>query len=443
MKNLAAPCAATLVLLSSCCSRSAESYTFSSPPLSNKKITNLGHHGDGLGPERGQRTLIGSHHHHGGGTSTTESRALGLHQRVLRKVFRAATKKKVDQPQSLNMMAATTVAMMDETTTSEEYRDVSPQAVSSSFHPSMLHSTPPILEIIKDPSSKNDMALPEGRKIHADRGPFARVAGSAFSSELSKRLNRWSRGQNDNLQVKCEASGNIKQLLRGEARFNATINLDRIVFGNIRFSGGQLEAHNFAINLLSETQRFPNQFDLLGRNLTMTQEDLFKSSCIRNGLRRLLTKILKNRGLTVIAHQLTSITILPTGKISCTGHVAPLVGPVLPFEVRTGIEAKGNILSFPGLEISLNPSFGLFLPIPSEITVDMGRNAQLWDVSLDDNKLVLSAQVTITPNGAALSPPIGSTSSCSTHQQHAPSPALCSVDVGRWLTHLGRFAPSK
>lgn len=363
---------------------------------------------------------------------------------MIRKIF-SREKTKQGDPQ-LNMQAA--ALNLDETAASE-FLHVSPSI--SSFHPPMLRSpaAPALLELINDPSSSLDpddgaSATQEDQQPRGG-GPFSRVTGAAISNELSKRLDRWSRGQNENLRVKCEPTGRVRQLLRGEARFNATINLDRIVFANIRFSGGQLEAQNFAINLLSGSQRFPNRFDLLGHDLTMTQEDLFESSCVRNGLRRLVTRILKNRGLTVIAQQLTSITILPTGKISITGHVAPLVGPVLPFEVRTGIDAQGSMLFFPGLEISLHPLLGLFVPVPTDVTVDMGQNAHLLDVAIDGEagKLTVSARVTITPGAAHASK--HQQQSKQQHQQHkkqssSTPPALCSVDVGRWLTRLGRFA---
>ena len=289
----------------------------------------------------------------------------GWHRRVIRKVFRS---KKADP---LNMLVATEEE--SSFATSLEYLHVSPEAPL--FHPPMLQQSPlPLLEMINDSSalistSESPPAAAETKNPVERRGsPLTRISRAVFQSELTKRLDRWSRGQNENLQVKCEPTGNALQLLRGQANFNATINLDHIVFGNIQFSGGQLEAHNFSINLLSSTppRRYPNQFDLLGQNLTFTQADLYQSSCIRNGLRRLLTRIFQNRGLTVIAHNLKSIRILPSGKISCIGQAAPLFGPIIPFEVRSGIEVLSgspNILSFPGLEISVNPLFGIFVPV--------------------------------------------------------------------------------
>jgi len=347
----------------------------------------------------------------------------------------------------------------------EQFQMVAPEA-SSVFHPPMLRQfpPPPLTELVLTPENLQLLEEAEASNQVELRGggsPLTRLARAAFQNELSKRLDRWSRGQNDNLQVQCEPNGSLLQLLRGQVNFNATINLDRIVFGNIRFSGGQLQALNFAMNLLSSTprvRRCPHQFDLVGTDLTFTEEDLYDSSCIRNGLRRLLTRTFKNRGLTVIAHNLKSIRILPSGKISCVGQAAPLFGPVIPFEVRSGIAVASDnpsLLSFPGLEISLHPSLGIFVPVIPDVTVDMGRNAQLLDVALDGAaaKLTVSARVTITPGGHSTKqhvkeeqPPVPSQ-----HVQQQPSPtttatirdpsrALCSVDVGRWLTRLGRFA---
>ena len=75
----------------------------------------------------------------------------------------------------------------------------------------------------------------------------------------------------------------------------------------------------------------------------------------------------------------------------------------------------------------------------------MGRNAELLDVAIDGEaaKLTVSARVTITPGRHNNPVEVPNPSSKSHRQQPTtlgPSPALCFVDVGRWLTRLGRFA---
>jgi hypothetical protein len=157
--------------------------------------------------------------------------------------------------------------------------------------------------------------------------PFVRITRKTFEKILTERLDKWSNGTNINMSVECDPTSTLLQLLRGQFHCDATVNLDRIVFGNIRFSGGQLQAKNFGVNLLSfapntlplplaPSPRFPRQFDLVAQNLTCTQDDLCESSCIRNGLRRLLTRILKNRGLAALNVSIQSIQVLQSGKVT-------------------------------------------------------------------------------------------------------------------------------
>jgi hypothetical protein len=292
-------------------------------------------------------------------------------------------------------------------------------------------------------------ADPASEAIALDRdSPFVRFTRMTFQNILAERLDRWSNGTNLNTIIKCDPTSNLLQFLRGQFFCDATVNVDRIAFGtNLRISGGQLLAKHFCLNLLSfapdgipltpaRPPRYPNQFDLLAQNFTFTQEDLCESALIRNGLRRVLSRILKKRGITALTVSIQSIKILPNGKVSCLGQATMLFGPPLFFEVQSGIAftSRGHILTFPGLQISLNPSLGIFVPMIPEVSVDLGHNAQLLDVTIDgaQSKLHVSARVTITPehtiqlkNYIQLSQSYG---------------ALCSVDVGRWLTQIGRFA---
>jgi hypothetical protein len=279
-----------------------------------------------------------------------------------------------------------------------------------------------------------------------DKGsPFVRITRKTFQKILMERLDKWSKGMNSNIIVECDPTSNILQFFRGQFHCDATINLDRIIFGNIQISGGQLQAKNFCLNLfsfapftfpLAPSPRFPSQFDLLAQNMTFTQDDLWESSCIRNGLRRLIKRILKNRGLTAMNVSIQSIRVLATGKLSCIGQATALFGPPVVFELRSRIDTsgRGHILTFPGLEISVSPALGFFVPVIPDITVDLGHNAQLLDVFIDgDNAQVkVSACVTITPEH---------TLQLKQYVQSSHSyGALCSVDVGRWLTRIGHFA---
>lgn len=265
------------------------------------------------------------------------------------------------------------------------------------------------------------------------RSPYRKIARAWIENILAGRLNRWSRGLHNNLNVICEPKSHFIQTLRGQIRCDASVDFDRIIFGTIRFSKGIIKAIDFGINFISGP-RYPNQFDLVAQNLTFTQVDLFESSCIRNGLRRLATRMLKNRGMDAYATRIKSIQILPNNKISCVGEAAVLLGPSFDFEVRTGLgfSHRGHRLDFPGLEIALNPAIGLYVPIP-DISLDLGNNAHIHNLVLDSDKsaLILSAKVTITPDH---------TLKVKNYRQSSRSiGAICAVDVGRWLTKLGHF----
>lgn len=273
--------------------------------------------------------------------------------------------------------------------------------------------------------------------------PFARITRKTFEKILTERLDRWSKGLNTNMIVECDPTSNILQFMRGQFHCDATINLDRIVFNNFQVSGGQLQAKNFCLNLfsflripLAASPRYPNQFELHAHNMTLTQEDLWESSCIRNGLRRLMNRILKSKGLSAMDISLQSLNILPTGKLSCVGEATSLFGPPITFELRTGvgISGRGHILTLPGLELAISPALGFFVPVIPELTIDLGHNAQLMDIVVDvENMLIkVSACVTITPEHTLrLKEYIQSTKSYGAH---------CFVDVGQWLTRIGRFA---
>ena len=275
--------------------------------------------------------------------------------------------------------------------------------------------------------------------------PFVRITRKTFEKVLMERLDKWSKGINTNMMVECDPTSSVLQFLRGQFYCDATINLDRIVFGNFQVSGGQLQAKNFCLNLfsfapvtipLAASPRYPNQFDLIAHNLTLTQDDLWESSCIRNGLRRLMTRVLRQKGLSAMNVSLQSIKILPNGKISCFGEATSLFAPSILFELRTGLgfSGRGHILTLPGLEIAINPALGFFVPVIPELTIDLGHNAQLLDIVIDEKEglLKVSARVTITPEHTLqLKDYVQSSDAFGAH---------CFVDVGRWLTNVGRFA---
>ena len=280
--------------------------------------------------------------------------------------------------------------------------------------------------------------------------PLTRLTRSWAEKIVTRLLDRWTQGEHENLVVKCGPTGNPMDLARGQFRCDASVDMDRIVFPCLRLSGGRLEARRLALNLWTffavskkndAPPRYPNQFDFLAHNATFTQDDLFQSRCIRNGLRRLLTRILQNRGIRSSTVTITSIDILPSGKLSVQGEAnTPFGGGStgLSFEVRTHLAhtSRGHVVTFPGLEIALHPQLGIFVPVLPELSLDLGHNAQILALQVHGSgrpqpQLQLSARATITPHHTL-----------KLRQYSQPSQSFAasfSVDVGKWLTGIGNF----
>lgn len=261
-------------------------------------------------------------------------------------------------------------------------------------------------------------------------------------STITSLLNRWSHGNSENMRVECNPKSGLIDLARGHFRCDAVVDVDAIQFPCLQFSGGRLSTRRMAVNLYSLTMnrghRFPNQFDFTATDIRFTADDLFASDCIRNGLARLLTRILENRGMKAMRVHMESMQMLQDGKLSCMGRVVAtgIATADVAFEVRTGLDtaSRGHVLTFPGLELSLSPALGLFFPVP-EISVDLGHSAQIHDLTLDaDDGVVISCTASIKPRHTRHLP----------LQSYAQRPksyaAPFSVDVGRFLTRLGNFS---
>ncbi|GKY92897.1 hypothetical protein MPSEU_000258700 [Mayamaea pseudoterrestris] len=273
--------------------------------------------------------------------------------------------------------------------------------------------------------------------------PFVRITRPWVQNILVGLLDRWSQGSHVNLCVNCHPQSNTLDLVQGRFACDASVDFDRIVFGAIQMHKGRIEVSRLNLGLWSLTpspipvrgHRYLNQFEFHGRNITFTQEDLVDSRCIRNGLKNLLSRILKLRGTKAVRISIDTIVILPNGKISCRGAAKTVFGKILEFEVRSGLgfTSRGHVLTFPGLEISLNPGFGMFVPVLPAISLDLGHNAQLLDLHFDGKaaQMIVSAKVTIAPHH---------TLKVRNYKQSKDAYlAQYSVDVGRWLTRLGNF----
>lgn len=293
-----------------------------------------------------------------------------------------------------------------------------------------------------------------------------RMTRSWFQNLLTGIIQRRSKVPPVGLSVRVAPSKVVKRIFQGQFRCDASIDFARVVFQNIRLTGGSLQAKHMTMS--SFGPRYVNQFHIHANNCTLTEDDLFESSCIRNGLARLLVRILKNAGVTTSKIQITSVNIVvstmwiqkrlvfkqchffltqyfllfftlpqqPSGKISVSGLADTGFGSELSFEVRTfiGKASRGHIVTFPGLEVSLGPSLGVFVPVVPEIDLDIGHNAMLRDISVDGRRrrVSVSASATVTPNHTM--------KLAHKYRQHSESyAAQFSFDVGRFVTSLGNF----
>ncbi len=92
------------------------------------------------------------------------------------------------------------------------------------------------------------------------------------------------------------------------------------------------------------------------------------------------------------------------------------------------------MLTFPGLEVSLNRDFGLFVPVMPTLDLDVGHNARFKRILIDgQRKLVkVDASVTITPYRTIRL--------MKNYKQSSEAfSAKFFYDVGQWLTRIGNF----
>ena len=92
------------------------------------------------------------------------------------------------------------------------------------------------------------------------------------------------------------------------------------------------------------------------------------------------------------------------------------------------------MLTFPGLEVSLNSDIGLFVPVHPTLDLDVGHNTKFRRIAIDGRKkqLEIAASVTITPERTRRTQDYVQTSDAFS--------AIFFYDVGKWLTRLGRFS---
>uniref|UniRef100_A0A7S1Z9Q4 Uncharacterized protein n=2 Tax=Ditylum brightwellii TaxID=49249 RepID=A0A7S1Z9Q4_9STRA len=262
-------------------------------------------------------------------------------------------------------------------------------------------------------------------------------------------LCRWSVFPPHKLTIVSNPRGNILSRLisRGEILSDVQINFERLVFHNLRMSGGRIDIKRMSLKILANVPSlrrvlgnkkihcFPSPFEFHAQDCIFTQDDIIQSPCIRNGIQNLLNHILNKSGfLSATSVTVSSVKILSSKKVSCEGKAITALGTQVPFEVRTGLDvsSRGHVLLLPGLEIALNPAFPFQMFVP-EVDVDLGHNAQIESLIINGKrgKLSLSARATVTPRGE----------NRLNYSQHKSSYlAQYSCDVGKWITRIGNFS---
>lgn len=119
----------------------------------------------------------------------------------------------------------------------------------------------------------------------------------------------------EDLAIQARTHGHlVPRLLKGEFTTEAKISVGRLVFPIIRMSSGTLQVKRMTLNIMGFTHkgqsRFPKQFELHADDIVFSRQDLMFSPCIRNGLRRLLVRVLRNRGVETSTVKVTSVDIL-------------------------------------------------------------------------------------------------------------------------------------
>jgi hypothetical protein len=119
----------------------------------------------------------------------------------------------------------------------------------------------------------------------------------------------------EDLAIQASTHGQlVPRLLKGEFTTQAKISVGRLVFPIIRMTSGTLQVKRMTLNLMGfthkEQSRFPKQFELHADDFVFSGHDLMFSPCIRNGLRRLLVRVLRDRGVQTSTVKVTSVDIL-------------------------------------------------------------------------------------------------------------------------------------
>mmetsp|Transcript_30048 Transcript_30048/g.65059 ORF Transcript_30048/g.65059 Transcript_30048/m.65059 type:complete len:509 (-) Transcript_30048:75-1601(-) len=261
-----------------------------------------------------------------------------------------------------------------------------------------------------------------------------------------------------NLKITSDATSRSAVLLRGELG-TVHASFDRLSFPALKLSGGgRISATGLTLNTASFVpalgrfvRRWGNSFEFHAHDCTLTQEDLRTSRAIRIGLANVGTRILRkvvasDSSLDVVRIDrgarlsVSKVEIMENSMLSAKGFITTILGNSIPFAVQTGIRVSngGHVLHFPGLQVILNPRSPLQTHIPlhlvHQVDLDLGDNASIGSVEIDGRRKVIrvSATATVTPKSASVGKAAHGVAAVVKRAKYA-------VDMGRWLTNLGRF----
>jgi len=335
-----------------------------------------------------------------------------------------------------------------------DFEELTPLLIT---HPDMIVKELPQLDVleslvndtealvVKHSASQEESLRVRKKKTREMESLLVRLTRHGCQQFVHNLVERWSTETPQHLEVSVTPRRNLlKHMLSGRLRADAEVRFKQLVFAPIRVSSGVIEAKRMMLNWLSfmpnplrkGLRRYPSKFAFHFKDCTFTQNDLFGSNCIRNGLQNLLIRILGRIDQAPKEVVIDSIRILGSGKVVISGMA---YGDNVPFEVpfevrsRISISGRGHVLTFPELEASVNHSLlPIFVPVPG-VHLDIGHNAHLEDVTIDGSRrqLSFSGSATITPEPVTLPDHIQPTDSYMA--RHA-------FDVGKWLTDLGRFS---
>jgi hypothetical protein len=205
-------------------------------------------------------------------------------------------------------------------------QELTPDMVGLSKHPKTLldsefynvrQEAAPAAAVAPSSTTTTQTPLPSSSTSSAFRKNISIARGLAMVVEnvLTGLITRHAIEIPEELAVQASTHGHlVPNLLTGQFSTQAKISVGRLVFPIIRMSSATLHVKHMTLNLMGfthkEQSRFPKQFELHVDDLTFSRHDLLFSPCIRNGLRRLLVRVLRDRGVQTSTVKVTSVDIL-------------------------------------------------------------------------------------------------------------------------------------